>query len=46
MDTRAVAALANYKTAEHIRVFYVHRQMVFDGLREYSLGGFYYDGRR
>ena len=46
MDKRNVAVRVNAKTAEHTRILHEHRQMVFDGPREYSHGGFYYDGRR
>jgi len=42
---RNVAARANAKTAEHIRVSREYGQMYFDGPREYGYGGFYYDGR-
>lgn len=42
---RNVAARANAKTAEHIRISREYGQSYFDGPREYGYGGYYYDGR-
>jgi ubiquinone/menaquinone biosynthesis C-methylase UbiE len=42
---RNVAARANAKTDEHIRISREYGEMYFDGPREYGYGGFRYDGR-
>ena len=42
---RNVAARANAKTEEHIRISREYGEMYFDGPREYGYGGFHYDGR-
>lgn len=42
---RNIAARADAKTAEHIRISREYGQLYFDGPREYGYGGFHYDGR-
>jgi ubiquinone/menaquinone biosynthesis C-methylase UbiE len=43
--TRNIAARANVKTDEHVRISREYGQLYFDGPREYGYGGFRYDGR-
>jgi ubiquinone/menaquinone biosynthesis C-methylase UbiE len=42
---RNIAARADAKTPEHIRISREYGEMYFDGPREYGYGGFRYDGR-
>jgi len=42
---RNVAARAEAKTAEHIRISREYGEMYFDGPREFGYGGYRYDGR-